>query len=301
MRPESNKNILITGATGLIGKNLCHALEKTHQVYKLKRLNEPDKSDAPNWNIDVQKPDRITAPDVIIHLAGENIAAKRWSNKQKQRLYNSRILGTKNLVNKILASDHKPQTFMCASAIGFYGNRGQEILDEESASGDNFSAQLARDWEQTTLPLAEHGIRVVNLRFGVVLSQEGGALKKMLLPFKCGLGGAIGNGQQKFSWVSIADVIQAIIFLINKPHISGPVNITSPNPVSNKTFTRTLAKTLKRPAFLDMPAPICRLLFAEMADELLLSSQHVVPEKLLKNGYTFRHLDLEMAFAEILS
>lgn len=301
MNTIEKEKIFITGATGLIGSHLSQALQKKQHVYHLDRVNGPNKADAPNWDINILESDQLIAPDVIIHLAGENIAAKRWSAKQKQRLYDSRVLGTKNLVNKILASEHKPHTFLCASAIGFYGDRGQEILDEASASGDNFSAQLARDWEQTTAPLTESGIRVIHLRFGVVLSKHGGALKKMLLPFKCGLGGAMGNGQQKFSWVSITDVIQAIIFVLEKTDISGPVNITSPNPVSNKVFTKTLAKFFKRPAFFDMPTPVCRLLFAEMADELLLSSLHVVPEKLIKNGYTFRHLDLEMAFAEILS
>ncbi len=297
----TSQNCFITGASGLIGQHLSTALQQHHQVFALQRDQNNNKNESPQWNLDVQDNGTSIKPDVFVHLAGENIAAKRWSQAQKKRLYDSRILGTQHVVEAILASEHKPHTFLCASAIGFYGDCGQERLDEDSDSGNNFSAKLAKDWEQACQPLNDHGIRVVNLRFGVVLSKDGGALQKMLLPFKCGLGGAIGKGQQMFSWVSVVDVIQSIVFLINKTDIEGPVNITAPNPVSNKTFAKTLAKSLNRPAIFDMPAAICRLLFGEMADELLLASQNVVPKKLLDNGYTFRHLDLEMAFAEILS
>ena len=296
-----NTHIFVTGASGLIGQHLYQTLQDTHHIHQLHRINNDEKNDAPDWDINVSAEHNAVTPHAIVHLAGENIAAKRWSHQQKKRLFNSRITGTKNLVEKILKSDHKPSTFLCASAIGFYGDRGDEILTETSPAGDNFSALLSKEWEEATKELTEHGIRVVNLRFGVVLSQTGGALKKMLLPFKCGLGGAIGNGQQHFSWISITDAVEAVKYILNNPDIHGPVNITAPNPVTNKLFSKTLAKALKRPAFLDMPAGICRLLFGEMADELLLSSQHVIPDKLLNHGYIFRHLDIEMAFSEILS
>ena len=294
-------NIFVTGATGLVGEELCSELsQKKHSVTKLTRTEGAVNGESPHWNLDVQKDNKTLFFDTFIHLAGENIAAKRWSEKQKQKIYDSRILGTQNLVKQIIASPNKPQTFICASAIGFYGDRGQELLNEESESGTDFVSKVCKGWELATQPLVDCGIRVVNLRFGVVLSKDGGALKKMLFPFKCGLGGPIGSGQQKFSWISIDDAIKAIIYILETPTISCPVNITSPNPVSNKTYTKILAKQLKRPAFFTMPAVVCRLLFGEMADELLLSSQSVMPKKLIKHGFEFNHLDLESALSKLL-
>jgi uncharacterized protein (TIGR01777 family) len=294
-------NIFVTGASGLVGEELCSELsQKKHCVTKLTRTKDAVNGESPNWNLDVQKDNKTLFADIFIHLAGENIAAKRWSKKQKQKIYDSRILGTQNLVKQIIASPNKPQVFICASAIGFYGDRGQELLNEESEPGTDFVSKVCKDWELATQPLVDCGIRVVNLRFGVILSKDGGALKKMLLPFKCGLGGPIGSGQQKFSWISIDDAIKAIIYILETPTISGPVNITSPNPVSNKIYTKMLAKQLKRPAFFPMPTVVCRILFGEMADELLLSSQSVMPKKLIQHGFAFNHLDIESALLKLL-
>lgn len=291
--------ILVTGSSGLIGSALCDALTKAdHSVQKLTRTAVPGAPNTPFW--DIMPQDDSSAANAIIHLAGENIAAKRWSAKQKQKIYDSRILGTRNLVQQIIASPDKPQIFMCASAIGFYGDRGKEHLTEDSEPGDNFAAKLSQDWEQETLPLLAHGIRVVNLRFGVILARHGGALKKMLSPFKLGLGGPIGKGQQIFSWICIDDAINAIIHVLNASKISGPVNISAPNPVSNQVFTKQLAKQLNRPAFFVMPAPLCRLAFGEMADELLLASQNVIPQKLVECGFTFAYSDIKKALNKVL-
>jgi uncharacterized protein (TIGR01777 family) len=294
-------NIFITGSSGLVGTDLCDKLnQKNYSVYKLDRIHNSMGLNSPDWNLDISQDKNTVHANTFIHLAGENIAAKRWSDNQKKKIYESRILGTKKLVAKIIASPNKPKTFICASAIGYYGDRNQELLDENSISGENFVSKICKDWEQITQPLKDHGIRVVNLRFGVILSKKGGALKKMLIPFKLGLGGALGTGQQKFSWISLEDAIKAIIYIIEKPNITGPVNITSPNPVSNSVYTKTLAKTLNRPAFFDMPAFICRLLFGKIADELLLSSQSVMPKKLIQNGFSFSDIDIESALSKTL-
>jgi uncharacterized protein (TIGR01777 family) len=294
-------NIFVTGASGMVGKALCSELEQQkHTIYKLNRTTESIKTNSPDWNLDVQKDNKALFANTFIHLAGEIIAAKRWNDKQKQKIYDSRILGTQNLVKKIIASPTKPKTFICASAIGFYGGRGQELLSEDSGPGIDFVSKVCKDWELATQPLVECGIRVVNLRFGVILSKDGGALKKMLFPFKCGLGGPLGSGQQMFSWISLDDVIKALIFVMDHPTISGPVNVSSPNPVSNKAYTKALAKQLNRPAFFTMPATICQLMFGEMAKELLLSSQNVMPKKLIEHGFVFDYLDIESALSKLL-
>lgn len=295
-------NIFVTGASGLVGTELCPKLiQQNNSVYQLKRNHDSLNCNSPDWDMNLNHDGKNISADIIIHLAGENIAAKRWSKKQKQKIYDSRIQGTKNLVDKIIASPNKPHTFICASAIGYYGNRDQKLLDESSVAGKDFVSKICQDWEKATQPLLEHGIRVVNLRFGVILSLKGGALKEMLTPFKLGLGGAIGSGQQKFSWVSLEDATNAISYIIDKPDIVGPINVTSPNPVSNRVFTKTLGKTLKRPTFFNMPAFVCRIVFGEMADELLLSSQNVMPKKLIQNGFSFEHLNIESALSDILS
>jgi uncharacterized protein (TIGR01777 family) len=294
-------NIFVTGASGMVGKELCSELsQQKHKVIKLNRTTDTLQSESPNWNLDVKKDNKTQFADTFIHLAGKNIAAKRWSKKQKQKIYDSRFLGTKNLVKKILASPNKPKTFICASAIGYYGDRGQDLLIEDSEPGTDFVSKVCKDWELATQPLVDRGIRVINLRFGVILSKEGGALKKMLFPFKCGLGGPIGSGQQMFSWISLDDVIKAIVFVQDNLAISGPVNVSSPNPVTNKAYTKALAKQLNRPAFFTMPAAVCQLMFGEMAKELLLSSQNVMPKKLIEHGFNFNHLDIESALSKLL-
>lgn len=292
-------NIFITGSNGLIGTQLTANLrQQNHQVLALNRIEQT--AAIPQWDLACQQKQYRLFADSFVHLAGVNIAAKRWSQQHKHNIYASRIEGTKNLIKQILASPIKPHTFICASAIGYYGNRGYELLTENSTVGTDFVSQISHDWEQATVPLTDYGIRVVNVRFGVVLSEKGGALKKMLLPFKLGLGGKIGSGEQKFSWISLDDAVAAILFLLNDATITGAVNVTSPNPVSNLEYTQTLAKILNRPAILPMPAFICRLIFGQMADELLLSSQNVMPKKLLEQGFEFDSTHLEQALSKIL-
>ncbi len=297
-----NNTIYITGSSGLIGNQLCNELANhNNAVIKLNRIKHTNPSLCPDWDLNQEGKQKSNSPDIIIHLAGENIGAKRWTKNQKELIYNSRVLGTRRLVDKICSLKNKPTTFICASAIGYYGDRGSEKLNENSAPGSNFSAKLSADWEKETQPLIELGIRVINLRFGVVLSQHSGALKKMLFPYKLGLGGSIGKGDQHFSWISINDAISAILYILKTPSLSGPINVTSPHPVTNKTFSKLLAQQLKRPAFFAMPAGMCRLLFGEMADELLLSSLKVVPDKLIDNGFKFSEPQLPQALKRVLS
>ncbi|MFN7181720.1 MAG: TIGR01777 family oxidoreductase, partial [Planctomycetota bacterium] len=236
----------------------------------------------------------------IIHLGGEPITGTRWTQEKKRQIYESRIHSTKLIVEKITRIHHPPKIFMSASAIGYYGDRGDELLTEESMAGSGFLAQTAYDWEQVTKPASQCGIRVVNLRFGVVLSRVGGALPSMLVPFKLGLGGKLGNGKQYMSWITIDDVINIIYELILNNNLSGPVNIVSPNPVTNSDFTKTLGKILNRPTIVGVPSFIIRLLFGEMGKSIFLSSLRVYPEKLLSYGYKFLYPDLECALKHVL-
>jgi hypothetical protein len=242
----------------------------------------------------------INAPDVMLHLAGAGIADKRWSKKQKAIIYDSRINGTQWLTKEILSHEMRPKTFLCASAIGYYGHRPGQTLSEDSEKGENFVAKIAADWESSTQPLNGPLTRVINLRFGMILSPTGGALKDMIMPFKMGLGGRLGNGQQQYSWIGINDAIKAIKFLIEQEKSQGVYNLTTPKPVSNKVFTKTLADTLSRPAFMHMPAIMVRLIFGELADELLLADAHVLPTKLIHEGFVFDHPELSSALAEII-
>lgn len=288
-------NILLSGASGLVGTELKQYLILLgHKCTPLKRLKS-NKTSSPNWNFSKITQKNETYFDSVIHLAGENIAAKRWSKLQKQAIYDSRIEGTKKLIQQIIDSPNPPKTFICASAIGYYGNRKNEKLTEQSSAGDQFVSKVCKDWEECTRPLEDIGVRVVNLRFGVILSDRGGALKKMLTPFKMGLGGKLGDGNQHFSWTSLHDSIRAIEFCLSNKSVHGPVNVVSPQVASNESFTEALAESLKRPAFLPMPKWMARLIFGEMANELLLSGQKVHPKKLLEHGFEFHHKDLSSA------
>ncbi len=291
--------MFITGQNGMLGQHITQELDQTYHIHGLTRKNTSTNN--PSWNYrESLKELNIQAPDTVIHLAGAGIADKRWSQKYKQTIYDSRIQGTKWLVDEIMLFDHKPKTFLCASAIGYYGHRPSESLDEESAKGNNFVAKIAEHWEAATKPLKSTDIRLINLRFGMILSKNGGALKDMLLPFKLGLGGRLGDGQQQYSWISIDDVIQVLDFLIKNPECQGVYNLTSPNSVTNAQFTQTLAKILKRPAFMHMPAFMVRLIFGEVADELLLADAQVLPKRLLAGGYQFKHTELDQALQCII-
>lgn len=292
--------IFLTGHSGMVGSFLSKALANEYHVHALERTGSS--ANNPSWNYrESLKKLNIKAPQIIIHLAGAGIADKRWNNKYKQTIFESRINGTRWLADEVSVQDKKPEIFLCASAIGYYGHRPGEKLDEDSANGTNFVAKIAENWEKATERLTKNNIRVVNMRFGMILSQSGGALKDMLLPYKLGLGGQLGNGQQIYSWISIDDAKAAMEFVIGNDQIEGPVNFTAPNPVSNSKFTQTLAKRLKRPAFMHMPKFMVRLIFGEVADELLLADADVTPKRLLKAGFKFKHPKLEQAFEQVIS
>ncbi len=292
--------VFITGQSGLVGKALTKYLTKTYHVHGLQRMNSL--ANNPSWNYRQSLSDLdIKAPKALIHLAGAGIADKRWYPKYKQTIYDSRINGSRWLADEILIHEHLPEVFLSASAIGYYGHRPGELLDEASSSGNNYVAKIADNWEKATLKLSTQGVRVVNMRFGMILSKTGGALKEMLLPFKLGLGGRVGDGQQTYSWVAIQDVTNAIEFLLQNKTLNGPINITSPNAVSNKTFTKALASALNRPAFMHMPKSLVRLIFGEVADELLLANTHVRPQRLLTAGYRFQEPDLKPYLNNLLS
>ncbi|RWX46074.1 hypothetical protein VT99_12431, partial [Candidatus Electrothrix marina] len=292
-------NILISGASGFIGTEVARSLaEQGHSVFALSR----NVGHAPYWDIgrkivQLDENDRI---DVVIHLAGENVAQGRWTADKKERILRSRVEGTRLLAEFFAAAVYKPRLMISASAIGFYGERGDEELDEGSKKGTGFLSDVSQAWEEAARPAAEAGIRVVNTRFGMVLSPDGGALAKMLPPFRIGLGGPVGDGSQYMSWVNIHDAAQAILHIIQQEELHGPVNIVAPHPVTNQQFTRVLGKVLRRPAFFPVPKFFLSLFFGEMAQELLFASARVYPRKLRESGYVFAKPDLESALRSLL-
>ena len=293
--------VLVTGASGLIGSALSKFLTAGgHSVIRLQRKNfEPE---SPVWDLEncINDLARNREKYAVVHLAGENIADGRWSKKKKNRILNSRVHGTKLLAAYFAGTDFKPELIISASAVGFYGERGTEIINESFASGSGFLAGVCQQWEDSVYIAEEAGIRVVNARFGAVLSSSGGALRKMLMPFKMGLGGIIGSGEQYFSWISIDDAVRIIQHIIADDSIRGPVNFVAPNAVSNREFTKTLGRVLRRPTILPLPAFAARLAFGEMAEELLLTSTRVYPKKIVEFGYKFLHPELGEALKHIL-
>ncbi len=294
-RDRQALRVAITGASGLVGRNLRAFLSTGgHTVVPLER----DKSKTaapgkPRWT--------PTEPfDAVVHLAGEGIASGRWSKERKARIRDSRVQGTRNLVRTLGELRRPPNTLVCASAIGYYGSRGDEVLDETSAAGDGFLAETCREWEAAALEAEELGIRVVLLRFGIILTPSGGALARMVPPFRFGGGGVLGNGRQYMSWITIDDVLGAIYQTLLDDNLSGPVNTVAPEPVTSREFTKTLGRVLGRPTVFPLPAPAARLLFGEMADEMLLSSSRVVPAELKKAGFVFDDPNLEPALARLL-
>jgi uncharacterized protein (TIGR01777 family) len=294
-------NILISGASGLIGTALSSQLRDAgHTVYPLSRR---DTGQPFYWRPEkgiILFDDSIRL-DAVINLAGENIAEGRWNKIRKKRIVDSRIDSTRLLSDKLASLAHRPDVFISGSAIGFYGSRGDEIMDETSSHGSGFLAEIGTAWEDATRAAEDAGIRTVHIRTGIVLSPRGGVLKKMLLPFRFGLGGIIGDGRQYMSWISIDDEVNAISFLLHNTELSGPFNLVAPAPVTNREFTRKLGKVLKRPTPFPMPAPVVRLMFGEMGDELLLSSTRVAPVRLEQAGYAFRHTDFEQALKDLIS
>ncbi len=293
--------VLIAGASGLVGSALIPALEAdSAEITRLVRSSP--KPGEVEWhpNHDEMDSASLEGFDAVINLAGENIAAGRWSEDQKRRIHDSRVNGTHLLSEAMARLTNQPRVFLCASATGFYGDRDDEVLDEHSDSGGGFLAGVCREWEQATEPAANAGVRVVNLRFGPILAREGGMLAKLLTPFKMGIGGKVGSGKQIVSWVAIDDAIGAVKLALADETFRGPLNVVSPNPVTNEAFTKTLGHVLSRPTALAIPAFAARLAFGEMADEMLLTSQHVVPKRLMDAGYEFKYPELEGALRKYL-
>ena len=295
--------IAITGSSGLIGSRLLQELERAgHAVTRIVRSDLESIPSVIPWNPDKGEIDAkgFEGIEAVIHLAGENIASRRWTAEQKLKIRDSRVNGTRLLSETIARLTEKPTVFVCASAIGFYGNRGQEIISEDSPPGQGFLADVCKDWESATRPAVEAGIRTVHLRIGVVLSPDGGALEKMLPPFRMGLGGKLGKGDQGMSWVVLDDVVGATLHVLKTETVSGPVNLVSPNPVSNLVFTKTLGSVLRRPTIFPVPSSVARVAFGEMADDLLLASTKVQPKRLQESDYEFRFPELDGALRHLL-
>ncbi len=298
--------ILISGSHGFLASELIPILQKRgHVIGRLVRGEADITQNEIFWNAEQGSIDKgalqAFAPEAVINLAGENLAGGRWTKSKKKKIRDSRVNGTTILTKALASLQTPPQVLISASAIGFYGNQADKELDETSPLGEGFLADVVHDWELATKPAEEKGIRVVHIRTGLVLSAKGGALQKMLLPFKLGLGGVIGNGKQYMSWISLEDEVRAIVFALENDKVSGAVNLTTSNPVTNKEFTKTLGKALWRPTLFPLPASVARMAFsAEMADETLLASMRVYPKKLQEFGFQFNHPNLKGALKAAL-
>lgn len=294
--------ILISGSHGFIGTEVGDYLYRQgHTMLRMIRLKRIAKSDEVFWSPQEEFIEHIKLHGIeaVIHLAGENVYG-RWSEKKKEAIYNSRVQGTAFLSKKLAEMETKPKVLICASAIGYYGDRGEHECVESATPGEGFLADVCKDWEEATKPAVAAGIRVVNLRLGVVLGKEGGALAKMLTPFKMGMGGPLGDGQQWISWISIDDVIKIIDFAIKTDTLSGPVNAVAPMPIRNKEFAHALGRALHRPEVVPIPKRMLNFMFGEMANETLLASTRVLPRKLEMEEFQFTHPDIHTALQAIL-
>ena len=291
--------IAVTGSYGFIGSNLLPILRSAgHDVYRLVRTStNEDIHTTIKWNATTGTVDRKKFQDIdaVIHLAGEPIWG-RWSQARRECIINSRVAGTRMFVESLTGMDTPPKILLAASAVGYYGDRGDTVLNENMACGTGFLSELCMEWEAATQLAATSNTRVVNLRFGQVLSPYGGMLAKQFPWFKMGLGGKLGNGKQYMSWISIADACRAILHILERQDLQGPVNMVTPNSIRNREFTRSLARVLHRPAILPRPAFLLKALFGQRANELLLSSTRAVPDKLLQSGFEFKHPTVEKMF-----
>jgi uncharacterized protein (TIGR01777 family) len=291
--------ILITGASGLIGKAVAKSLSANGHELLLAGRGEPKNQNQIKWTVeegfDEAARERLEGVDAVIHLAGESIAGLRWTDEKKKAIRDSRVTGTHNLVNELARLKRKPSVFISASALGFYGDRGDEIVTETSPPGDTFLSEVCREWESESRRAEDLGIRTVLLRNAIVLSKDGGALGTMLTPFKLGVGGIIGSGKQWMSWVSLDDVVSIVNLALEDEKLRGAVNVSSPNPVTNEEFTKTLGEVLYRPTIIPLPEFAVNLVFGEMGDALLIDSTRVEPKRLIDAGYKFKFTDLRSA------
>lgn len=297
--------ILLSGSTGLIGRALVPHLESEgHDVTRLVRPESSDAAagDSVRWapSRGELDPAQVEGFDAVVHLAGESID-QRWTERTKRRIRESRIDGTELLADTLAGLDDPPAVLLSASAVGYYGDRGDAWLEEDDASGDLFISDVCRQWEAVAQAASENGVRVVTLRTGIVLSREGGALPRMLPPFRVGVGGHLGSGDQYMSWVTRDDAVRIVRFLLETESVEGPVNVCAPNPVTNRVFTEALGSALGRPTALWVPGFAVRLMFGQMGEELLLASQRVRPAKLAESGYTWRYPDVADALKHVLA
>lgn len=296
--------VLVSGVSGPIGTALLSSLKANGAaVVRLTRADSKVTSTSDEtiaWNpAQPISPNAVSGFDAVIHLAGESIVG-RWTSAKKKAIRDSRVLGTTNLARALAQAKDKPHAFVCSSAIGYYGDRGEKILNEASTPGRGFLPDVCREWEEATKATADAGIRTVQIRTGIVLSPKGGALGSMLMPFKLGLGGRIGDGRQWMSWIDVQDMVGAIHHILKSDLLQGPVNMVAPKPVTNAEFTKTLASVLSRPAIFPMPRFAVKLAFGEMGETVLLGSQRVEPAQLVTSGYPFRFRDLRSSLEALL-
>lgn len=301
---KQGRRILVSGASGLIGSALLRAVRsESAEVVRLVRGPRGEVPGVVFWNL--KKPQSAVHPvaledfDAVVHLAGANVG-RRWTKKYREEIVSSRVTSTKALCETLALVHRPPRVLLCASAVGYYGNRGDEVLSEESGAGSGFLAETCVAWEAATEAAKGAGIRVAHLRFGVVVDREGGALSKMLPMFRKGLGGTLGSGRQWMSWISLRDAVRAVLFLMDHGELCGSFNITSPNPVTNRTFTHALAHAVHRPAILPVPAFPLRLVFGSMANESVLASCRAVPKRLEEAGFAFKDPEIQPALSALL-
>lgn len=300
MKDAGSSRVLVTGVSGPIGAALLPSLKAAGaQVTRLVRGRSSGEGQI-SWDPEQPlAPETVSGFDAVIHLAGETIFG-RWSETKKEKIRNSRVRGTQHLAQALARAPRQPRVFLVGSATGYYGDRGDEILREDSRNGTGFLPQVCREWEAASQAAADAGIRTAHVRTGIVLSPKGGALSQMVPPFRLGVGGRLGSGRQWMSWIHVQDVVGVLHFILKTDTLAGPVNMVAPHPVTNAEFTRVLAGVLSRPAIFPVPAFALRIAFGQMADEALLSSQRVEPARLAASGYSFQYSDLKPALSAIL-
>jgi len=295
--------ILISGSSGLLGRAIVAELSQTgHEITRLVRGGPSADRPAIFWNPlgDFLDPLPLEGFDAVVHLAGENIASARWTPEQKDKILRSRVQSTQLLAKTLAELRHKPKVFLCASAVGYYGQRGAEAIDETAPAGKGFLAQVAKAWEEAARPAQAAGIRTIHLRLGAVLATEGGMLPRLLPLFRWGLGATLGSGTQFLSWITLQDVVRVVSFVLGREDLSGPLNTTSPNPITNREFSKALAHAVGRPLLFRIPGWFLRLLLGEMAQELLLTSIRAVPWKLAAAGFEFVHPRIDEALSQLV-